>query len=110
MEEYACTRCRGRGTISTKKPGGGLRSCPVCNGTRKINWLENVFGKEEKPYTPTKDMIQFYLPSPGYWNTLELATGQILDRITKIMGIPAGYLKGKTEQNKNDIIMKGIKK
>jgi hypothetical protein len=108
--EYMCRRCKGRGTISTKsKDNRGLRACPVCEGKRTVNWLENIFGKEEKPYVPKKEKIVFYSPRPGYWNNLPLATGDVLDRIAKIMGIPSRYLIGKTEQNKKDIIMKGIK-
>lgn len=47
METYKCEKCRGRGSVSTKsRTKRGLCACVYCNGTGKVNWLENVFGKD----------------------------------------------------------------
>jgi len=112
---YKCERCRGRGIISTKRKDRGLRACPVCNGKRELNWIDNIFKKEENEPV----MIRTLFPIPNHIQDIldafkkelyvETCSGKSLDRFAKLYGIPSRYLKGKSEQNKKNIIMKGIK-
>lgn len=39
-----CKRCNGEGYTMTKK--GRDKICEFCQGTGKLTWLENVFGKK----------------------------------------------------------------
>jgi len=52
--EIICDRCNGTGDAGDNKFPGAWRSweptCNKCWGTGKLNWIENVFGKEF-PYT-----------------------------------------------------------
>jgi hypothetical protein len=48
--EIFCDRCNGSGDAGDNKFPGAWRSweptCSKCWGTGKLNWIENVFGKE----------------------------------------------------------------
>ena len=63
---YKCEKCNGFGTIEVgimdvvMKTIEGKEiettslkrrtSCTFCNGTGKLNWVENIFGKKQKSY------------------------------------------------------------
>lgn len=67
MDEYLCNRCKGRGTYSTKTKDKRLKVCRVCEGSGKLNWIDNVFGKEEK-----SERIEFLdIPSPPDINMMK---------------------------------------
>ena len=57
MEEYTCDRCGGEGRIKNPSlknqdslmfPMLTYLTCPKCLGDKKLNWIERVFGKQEK--------------------------------------------------------------
>jgi len=57
LEEYEemCPNCNGEGVIGAniQYPDGTLikinsMCCPYCNGTKKVDWLEKIFGKKNK--------------------------------------------------------------
>jgi len=48
MEYYICDKCNGSGRIKKF-------CCPKCKGEGKLNWLEQIFGKEYKPQLITND-------------------------------------------------------
>jgi len=49
MEEYICDVCNGTGKIFDELDKSGSVSWTICNkcqGEKKLNWLENIFGVE----------------------------------------------------------------
>ena len=52
--EYKCKLCKGKGKIPAEKNPeciigivGQLTTCPECQGTGKLDWIENVIGKKK---------------------------------------------------------------
>jgi len=45
--EYLCWKCKGNRLVA--RPDGSeshvISLCPICNGTGKLDWVENVVGK-----------------------------------------------------------------
>ena len=54
MEEYICDKCNGTGKIfDTLDKSGSVpwTTCPKCDGEKKLNWLEMIFGKQNRHWT-----------------------------------------------------------
>ena len=115
MEEYICDRCGGVGAL----PNTIGDSCNRCLGTGKLNWIENVFGKE-KPInyfdfsdlgTPISDILEeckneiiknIGVPEQYLFPTV---TGKSLFDFAKVLGIPKRNLINKSEQTiKNEMV------
>lgn len=44
-----CMKCGGKGFVyGIDTPGLLNRKCPHCLGKKRLNWIENVFGKNEQ--------------------------------------------------------------
>jgi len=52
MEDYICDRCNGKGyeiEYDSKGKEVNLQDrCLKCHGDGKLNWIDNIFGKEKK--------------------------------------------------------------
>lgn len=47
MEKLVCDLCNGKGIVKMAHRGDIHFFCPKCRGTKKVGWLENIFGKKE---------------------------------------------------------------
>lgn len=81
--EYVCDQCNGTGVVSViiemhelqfqgqkiSTPGISRKElCPKCKGDVRLNWVENIFGKEESNFSKEfKELqkIQPISPSSG---------------------------------------------
>ena len=45
--DYICNRCEGTGTLDANNDFVDY-ICPKCLGTGKLNWIQNIFGKQPK--------------------------------------------------------------
>jgi len=47
--EIYCNRCNGSGDDPdfTGEKNGFVMDCSKCRGTGKVNWIENIFGKQQ---------------------------------------------------------------
>lgn len=50
-----CDRCQGSSIIIDEFHIGNI--CPKCHGTGKLNWIENIFGKEHPSISIAKDLV-----------------------------------------------------
>ncbi len=46
--EYICKTCKGKGAFHSSNPNGASRTCHICNGSGKIDWIINVVGSKNE--------------------------------------------------------------
>ena len=54
--EVICSKCKGIGLVFKIKSNKGIifkNECPKCQGTGKLDWIENVVGKKPMYYDGT---------------------------------------------------------
>ena len=55
--EIICDGCNGIGYDMTIDIETSMEVCPKCFGNKKLNWTENIFGKEKYEFPYFKDDI-----------------------------------------------------
>jgi len=72
-----CDLCHGSGTYSHRDDLDG--ECPKCHGEGKLDWVENVVGKDPRPKNPYLGQTIFdnndnsiYVWSGSSWHLLQL--------------------------------------
>lgn len=46
--EFRCEKCKGKGTIILDTSNDYNPKCPECQGTGKLDWIENIVGKRSE--------------------------------------------------------------
>ena len=57
--EMVCNKCDGVGI--TRKNKHAINVCSKCQGTGKVDWLENIVGKKSVEEIPTERAVRNYI-------------------------------------------------
>lgn len=56
--DVLCTECDGEGAIHSSHPDGASMVCDKCKGYGKLDWIENVTGVKDTPFTIYKKKLK----------------------------------------------------
>jgi len=54
--EYYCKHCNGTGYEKFRV------RCPYCEGTGKLDWIENIIGRKSQQISDSSSVIHTYIP------------------------------------------------